>query len=190
MMRLAAYLAIVSTLALTGAASGQQTQSDSMVAAARRTREEKTQQPKTVRVWDNDNIPKKPDEITILNDNTPATPTSSDSSAPKDGAKKPESSKDSPSDKKAGLQTALGSAKETLQTLQNDLDILKRKLALDQQSYFGRPNYTADKNGATGLNGEQDQIDAKQLEMGAAQQKIADLQTQLNALAETKTTGK
>jgi hypothetical protein len=185
-MRLSAYITFTSILAFAGVAAGQQSQSDSLVAAARRAREEKTQQPKATRVWDNDNIPKRPDEITVLSDNTPQTPAVPGSSAPAASAKEAESTKDSSAGKKATLETDLASSKENLQTLQNDLDILKRKFALDQQSYYGKPNYATDKDDATSLSGEQDQIDAKQLEMGAAQQKIADLQSQLNALASSK----
>lgn len=188
-MRLPFYLAFISTFTFAGIAAGQQPSNDSLVAAARRAREEKTQQPKTTRVWDNDNIPKKPDEITILNNSGAQTPGASDSSAPAATAKETESPKDS-SGKKAAIETDLASAKENLQTLQNDLDILKRKLALDQQSFFGKPNYTTDKDGAASLSDEQDQIDKKQLDMGAAQQKIADLQSQLNGLTNTKPSDK
>jgi hypothetical protein len=185
-MRLLAYSVFISTLAFAGVAAGQQSQSDSLVAAAHRAKEEKTQQPKAARVWDNDNIPKRPDAITVLSDNTPQTSAASDSSGTPANTKGTESAKDSASGKKAGLETDLASAKESLQTLQNDLDILKRKFALDQQSYYGKPNYATDKDGAASLSEAQDQIDAKQLEMGAAQQKIADLQSQLNALADSK----
>jgi hypothetical protein len=189
-MRLPAYIAFVSTLAFAGVAAGQQSQSDSLVAAARRTREEKTQQPKASRVWDNDNIPKRPDEITVLNNNEVQNPARSDSAAPTASNKEGESAKDSSSGKKAALETDLASAKENLQTLQNDLDILKRKFALDQQSYYGKSNYVTDKDGATSISEEQDQIDAKQLEMGAAQQRIADLQSQLNATVSSKPSDK
>jgi hypothetical protein len=188
-MRLPAYLAIISSLTFAGVATAQQTQSDSLVAAARQAREEKAQQSKPMRVWDNDNIPKRPDEITVLNGNTaqnPATPDSPVSSADV----KETAGKTAPSEKKAAIETNLGVAKENLQTLQNDLDILKRKLALDQQSYYGKPDYATDKDGASSLNEEQDKIDAKQLEMGAAQQKIADLQSQLNALTNSKSAAK
>ena len=181
---------VVSLLLSAGAASAQQSstqQTDSLAAAARRAREEKKDQAKPVRVWDNDNIPRKPDEITVLNGpESEAAPADSSAAATADGKSAAPAAKDSSAGKKASLEADLAAAKEALQTLQNDLDILKRKFALDQQSYYGKPNYSTDKEGASALSDEQSQIDAKQLEMGAAQQKITDLQAQLNALAESK----
>jgi hypothetical protein len=183
-------LFVLSLLLSAGAASAQQSstqQTDSLAAAARRAREEKKDQAKPVRVWDNDNIPRKPDEITVLNGpESQATPANSSANATADGKSGAPAAKDSSASKKAGLEADLAAAKEALQTLQNDLDILKRKFVLDQQSYYGKPNYSTDKDGAAALSDEQSQIDAKQLEMGAAQQKITDLQAQLNALSEPK----
>lgn len=182
-MRLPVYTALIVWLTAAGVAAGQQTQSDSIVSAAQRAREEKKQQPRAARVWDNDNIPKRPDEITVLNDNT-LTDASTSSQAT--AGKPADSAKDSSSSKQAGLESDLAMAKEALQTLQNDLDIMKRKFALDQQSYYGKPNYATDKDDFAALSQEQDQIDAKQMEMEASQQKIAGLQAQLNALATEK----
>jgi hypothetical protein len=180
-------MAILS-VALAGTAAARQSasQEDSLAAAARRAREQKKDQPKPVRVWDNDNIPKKADEITVLNSHQTAAATA-DSAAASDGNKQvPPAVQDSSAEKKAKLEADLAAAKEDLQTLQNDLDILKRKFVLDQQTYYSKPNYTTDKDGAAALSDEQSQIDAKQLDMGAAQQKITDLQAQLNVLAEQK----
>ncbi len=177
------------SLAMAGGVAAQQSasQEDSLAAAARRAREQKKDQPKPPRVWDNDNIPKNADDITVLN-GPQSDSAQSDSSASASGDNKQAAgaAKDSSADKRAKLEADLAAAKDDLQTLQNDLDILKRKFALDQQTYYGKPNYSTDKDGAAALSDEQSQIDAKQLDMGAAQQKIADLQAQLNALAEQK----
>ena len=188
-MRRSALTIVILSLALAGSAAAQQSvsQEDSLAAAARHAREQKKDQPKPVRVWDNDNIPKNADDITILNGpQSDAAQSDSSASASGDNKQAASTAKDPSADKKAKLEADLAAAKEDLQTLQNDLDILKRKFALDQQTYYGRPNYSTDKDGAAALSDEQSQIDAKQLEMGAAQQKIADLQSQLNALAEQK----
>lgn len=191
-MRFSALAIITLVLTMPAAIAAQQSSSqDSLAAASRRAREEKREQksdqPKPVRVWDNDNIPRNPDDITVLN-----APKSSESgqqdatNAAADNNKQAAPAKDSSPDKKAHLEADLAAAKDALQTLQNDLDIMKRKLALDQQSYYSKPNYSTDKDGAAAISDEQSQIDAKQLDMGAAQQKIFDLQAQLNALAEQK----
>lgn len=179
-------MAILFTLAGTGAAQQSASQEDSLAAAARRAREQKKDQPKPPRVWDNDNIPKKADEITVLNGPQTDAAQADSAAASGDNKQAAPAAKDSSADKKAKLEADLAAAKDDLQTLQNDLDILKRKFALDQQTYYGKPNYSTDKDGAAALSDEQSQIDAKQLDMGAAQQKIADLQAQLNALAEQK----
>ena len=179
-----------------GAAFAQQAapnsaQGDPLAAAARQAREQKKQQPKSPRVWDNDNIPKNPGTLSIVGE--PATQESASTAGPQPGAvtgddkaapatKAPES----PADKKKALESELAAAKETLQNLQNDLDILQHKLALDQQMYYSKPEYSTDKAGAAALADEQSQVDAKHVEMGAAQQKVAGLQAQLNALSEAK----
>jgi hypothetical protein len=159
---------------------------DPVAEAARRAREQKQQQAKATKVWNNDNIPKSPDGLSVIGQAPPENQaTSADSSA---NAQKPAASGDekkaaapAAAGQKSAVESELAAAKEQLQTLQNDLDILQRKYTLDQQMYYGRPNYAADKAGAASLQDEQDQIDAKQQEMIAAQQKIADLQAKLNA---------
>jgi hypothetical protein len=179
-------MAILS-LALAGGAAAQQSSSqESLASASRRAREQKKDQQKPARVWDNDNIPKKADEITVLNGPQIDAAQTDSASVPGDSKQAASAGKDSSGDKKAKLESDLAAAKEDLQTLQNDLDILKRKFALDQQTYYGKPNYSTDKDGAAALSNEQSQIDAKQLDMGAAQQKIADLQAQLNSLPDSK----
>jgi len=185
---------LVLLLALGGAtlARPQSTeQDDPVAAAARRARDQKKQQSKAARVWDNDNIPRNPGSVSVVGQPAPeASANPLDSSAPAGDNKTPDSAAKNPAappaDKRAGLEASLASAKEALQNLQNDVDIMQRKLVLDQQTYYSKPGYTSDKAGAAALNDEQGQIDAKQLELGAAQSKVADIQAQLNALTETK----
>ena len=167
--------------------AGQQTTKpqDPVAEAARRAREQKQQQAKATKVWNNDNIPKNPDGLSVIGQASPESqPTSADSSAnaPKTAASGDEK-KTAPAAaaQKSAIESDLAAAKEQLQTQQNDLDILQRKYTLDQQMFYGKPNYAADKAGAASLQDEQDQIDAKQQEMITAQQKIADLQAKLNA---------
>jgi hypothetical protein len=201
-MRLSACGAVILLLAFSAGALAQEStqpsaQDDPLAAAARQAREQKKQQSKPVRVWDNDNIPKSPASLSLAGQSaaeTQAQNATADSqpAAATDDNKTAATDKNAPSpaDKKKDLESQLAAAKEALQNLQNDLDIMQRKLALDQQMYYGKPDYASDKAGLAALNDEQSQIDAKQVEMGAAQQKIADLQAQLNALAEAKPAAK
>jgi hypothetical protein len=179
-------LIVLLTPARAAMARQQTTQPQDPVAeAARRARGQKQQQAKATKVWNNDNIPKSPDGLSVIGQASPESqPTSADSSAnaPKTAASGDEK-KATPAAaaQKSAIESDLAAAKEQLQTLQNDLDILQRKYTLDQQMFYGKPNYAADKAGAASLQDEQDQIDAKQQEMITAQQKIADLQAKLNA---------
>ncbi|HTX16778.1 MAG TPA: hypothetical protein VMD77_15865, partial [Candidatus Baltobacteraceae bacterium] len=50
------------------AQSGQQ--QDSLAAAARRAREQKKDEPKAAKVWDNDNIPSSPGTVSVVGDNS------------------------------------------------------------------------------------------------------------------------
>jgi hypothetical protein len=171
-----------------GQANSQQQngQDDTLAAAARQAREEKKAQLKTVKVWDNDNIPRNPGSLSVIGSDSQQA--ASDSSATGDNkqANTPEKNAKAAAEKKSGLEADLAAAKEDLQNLQSDFDIMQRKLALDQQTYMSKPNYSADKAGASSLNDEQAQLDAKQQDMETANKKVADLQAQLNALAEAK----
>ncbi len=187
-MKYAHWGLLILLLTPAGAAVAQQqtTQTQDPVAeAARRARGQKQQQAKATKVWNNDNIPKSPDGLSVIGPSSPesqAPSVDSSANAPKTPASGDEK-KAAPAAaaQKSAIESDLAAAKEQLQTLQNDLDILQRKYTLDQQMFYGKPNYAADKAGAASLQDEQDQIDAKQQEMIAAQQKIADLQAKLNA---------
>ena len=97
----------------------------------------------------------------------------------------PTSAKDSAAQarEKAAVSAELAEAKEHLESLTTDLDILVRKLGLDQQMYYNKPEYASDKDGAAKLKAEQDDIDAKKQEIEAAQKKIEELTSKLNATA-------
>jgi hypothetical protein len=208
-------LAIPAGTSLAGHAAAQQpaqdSQQDSLAAAARRSRENKGARPKAARVWDNDNIPNNPESVSVVGQDAAAAGTPSDtaasgatnagpSAAPSPGSSKTDASapvtsapgapdqtaaakQSTTADKNAGLQAELAAAKDQLQSLTVDLDILKRKFTLDQEVYYGKPNYAADKDGAASLKDEQDQIDAKQQEIADAQKKIDDLQSRIEAAA-------
>jgi hypothetical protein len=198
-MRRSACGAFILSLALAAAALAQQsapqpTQDDALAAAARQAREQKKQQAKSTRVWDNDNIPKTPGTLSVVGDSAALdTASSADSQAASaNGDDKSADAKapENPQEKKKALEADMADAKEALQNLQNDLDIMQHKLALDQQTYYGKPEYSSDKAGAAAIADEQSQVDAKQVEMGNVQQKLAALQAQMDALSEPKPSDK
>jgi len=167
-----------------GMASAQQQpqqQTDSIADAARRSREQKKEQAKPAKVWDNDTMPRKPGGVNVVGQSAPSsTPPAANAQAaggaPEAGAAK--SSEKSAKDVKA-LQASIAAAKEQLQSVKTELDILQRKYNLDSQMYYGKPNYAADANGAAKLADEKSQIDAKQQEVDAAQKKVSQLEEEL-----------
>jgi len=170
--------------------SDQPQQEDSLAAAAHHTREQKKQEAKAEKVWTNDDIPKGGGSLSVVgHSGTGNSTTPADSSAnAANGGNEPVSSvaaagkNGTSADKRVSMEADLASAKDNLQSLQNDVDVLQRKFTLDQQMYYGRPDYSSDKAGATALKDEQDRIDAKQQEISDAQKKIADLEAQLTSV--------
>jgi|SRR5579862_9817012 len=185
-MLIAKWAPLILLLSLPGLAPAQQSQDqtppasdqqqDSLAAAARRAREAKKEQAKPAKVWDNESLASEPGAISIVGQ--PAS--SDDKSAPADGAK-PTAERPAATKKIAAIEASLNEAKANLQTLKVDLDLLQRKYSLDQQTYYGKPEYSSDKAGAAALADEKNQIDAKQQDVTAAEKKVADLQAQLDA---------
>lgn len=163
------------------AAARPRQQSDSLAEAARRAQAEKKSDSASQKVWTNENIPTAPGMISIVG--TADTPTASGAAVtpatPAATAKKTEDT-----DKKRGsTQSELDAAKLDLNTVTTDLDILTRKQILDSQSYYSKPDYASDTDGAAQLKDEQDEVDAKKQQVADAQKKVNDLQDQLAALS-------
>jgi hypothetical protein len=163
------------------AAAHSQPQDDPLADAARRAQAEKKTQPTAKKVWTTDDIPRTPGDISIVG--ILATPPATDKAATPAGvpdkAAKPAGSGRS----RATIQSELDTAKLDLNTATTDLDILTRKRTLDSQSYYGKPDYASDTEGAAQLKDEQDEIDAKKQQVDDAQKKVNDLQEELNALS-------
>ena len=193
--------------------------------AARRARDQKKEQSKSAKVWDNDSIPKTPGAVSVVGQ-APAAAEGDDSAAGggakdagtkdatagaegADNAAKPanESGSATPApaatseagggaasagaaDEKAkggeasaevaAIQSDLAAAKAQLQTVKADLDILQRKFNLDSQTYYGKPDYAADREGAATIDAEKGQVEAKQQEAADAQMKVDQLEAKLS----------
>jgi hypothetical protein len=182
----------------------QQDDSTSVADAARRTREQKKEQPKAAKVWDNDTIPKKPGEVSVIGQ-TPAGAAGDDSAAkdatgnaaaaPAESAVNSASTPNEPapaagekSDRDklaseiAAIQADLNAAKSQLQTVKADLDIAQRKFNLDSQTYYSKPNYVADKDGAARIASEKADLESKQQAVADAQMKVDRLEAKLAAI--------
>ena len=115
--------------------------------------------PKKARVWDNDNIPKSGDEISVVGqpvaDQSAAGASGSGTDANANGApvaapasgddKKKEKKEEAKIDDSKGDKDARVAALQAkVESLKRDLDLQMRKLSLDSQTYYGKPDYKSD----------------------------------------------
>jgi hypothetical protein len=185
------------TGAIVAAAQEANQQQTSLGDVARRLRAQKKDQAKPARVWDNDNIPKTPSAVSIVgqaalppDQPTPATSEESKQSADESGkptttvpAEQPAAGAEAGKQPEiAAAEAALAEAKAKLQGLRSDLDLLERQLKLDQDQYYGKPDFASDTEGKAKLDAEAAQVDSKRLEVTAAEQKVSELQSKLDEL--------
>jgi hypothetical protein len=180
-MRIAQYAVIALLACPAGVAYGQQQTSqtsqpaakqDPLVEAARQAQERKRDQAKPVKVWDNDNIPSKPGDVSVIGE-TPAP--SSDASAATDStAAAPVQAKPAPT--RAEIESSVRDARQRLLTMKTDLDILQRTYDLDLQMYMSKPDYASDKEGAAKMADEKAQVDAKRQEIADLEKKIQEME--------------
>jgi uncharacterized coiled-coil protein SlyX len=159
---------------------GNQADQDPLAAAARRAREQKKDQPQATRVWDNDNIPKSPGAISVLGEG-PASSVATKTGAPAEPAQAAKSTA-ADEEQKAELQKELEQAKAHLKSVTTDLDIASRTYQLDQQTFYGNPNYSSDTQGAAKLKDEQADIAAKKQEVDDLQKDVDSLTAKLKDL--------
>lgn len=173
-----------------------QSHDDMLAEAARRAREQKKQEPKAAKVWDNDNIPTKPGSISIIGESgslsqASAVPAADRAESPSNttaaanaekGAGSEASGATDVEQQKTEITKQLEKAKERLQSVSTDLDILSRKYTLDQQMYYGKPDYSSDTEGAAALKAEEGQIASKKQEVADAQKQVDDLTAKLKEL--------
>jgi hypothetical protein len=162
-----------------------QSSSDPLAAAAKHTQDDKKDQSKPARVWDNDTIPKAGHEISVIGqtDSAPNDGTNPDATpgvaAGTGTAPAPAPSAQDQAALDAKTQSQLSNAKENLASLKTDLDLMQRTLVLDSQMYYSKPDYSTDRDGARKLTDEQAKIADKQQAIEDAEKKIAELEAQL-----------
>jgi hypothetical protein len=134
--------------------------------AARHSREQKKSQPKPAHVWDNDNIPKEGNGVSVVGSTETPAP------APAEGAAAPAVSVEN----KGQLDAAIQQAKDKIADLEQNLDIAQRKFTLDSDMYYGKTNYQDDKAGKAALDTEQADVTNKKRELQEARDILASLQ--------------
>jgi hypothetical protein len=141
-------------------------QTESPADAARHSREQKKSQPKPAHVWDNDNIPKQGDGVSVVGS------TGAPASAPAESAMAPAT----PVENNGQLSAAIQQAKDKIADLEQSLDIAQRKFTLDSDMYYGKTNYQDDKAGKAALDTEQADVTNKKRELQEARDILASLQ--------------
>jgi hypothetical protein len=183
-------------------AQPQDPQSQSVAEAARKAKEQKKTTPKDNRVITDDTILLRaasadsgaaPPSGTVIN-TTPVAPSaaapgdvpavpadtakSGESSAPGAGATSPAST-DAQKAEEQGAEIA--KAKDMLAQLQSELDLLKRQLALDSESYYSNSDYTRDLAGKSKLDDLQKSIGDKQVSLQELKQHLEELMREASA---------
>jgi hypothetical protein len=171
-----------------------QSSSDALGAAAKLARDDKKDQAKPARVWDNDNIPKAGHEISVIGQKSDAANDGSADAAA--GAAVPNTNgavvagatgtPDNAAKNGEHVHAQIDSAKEKLASLRTDLDLMQRTLVLDSQMYYGKPDYSNDTEGARKLQDEQAQIAEKQQTIEEVEKQIAELESQLKDSPESE----
>jgi hypothetical protein len=178
----------IAALAQSPDAQSQQTssQSSSVAEAARRAREKKKNPPnpaKPTKVITDDDLDRKnyPAGNEGLNvGSAPTLETQPPSSRAVAAAEAASSSAGQQNPKDAGEQDPeVARLKEQIADAEKDLDLDRRQLTLDQDSYFSNPDHSRDSAGKTKLQDELQQIAAKL-------QEVERLKTKLSALEELK----
>ncbi len=162
----------------------QQAAAPSQAASPADTTTNSDAKPKKARVWDNDNIPKAGDEISVVGPAQPAPDESANATAnggngsaaaPAAGAAPAGASDDSHEARKTDKDARIEAAKQKLDSLKKDIELAQRKFNLDSDTYYGKPDYATDPEGAQALKSEKDALAEKQDEVDAAQKELDQL---------------
>ena len=154
-----------------------------MADAARRAREQKksaakTPTAKSSKVITDDDVPKAPQPTDGVNVGAPAKletqpPTQATVAAVE--AADQAAATGTESGKKSD-DPDIAKAKEAVATAEKELDLLKRELALDQDTFYSNTDYVHDKAGQTKLAGEQQAINNKQVELDGLKAKLQEIE--------------
>jgi len=156
-------------------------QNQSVADAARQTREAKKNAAKTSKVISDDDIDTKKVKPGAEGLNVGSQP-KSDSQPPNAGAVSAVEAADQAAaatetgSGKKGEDPEIARAKAEVAEAAKQLDLLQRGFALDQDSYYSKPDYMSDKAGKAKLDAEQQQIGDKQQEVDRLKAHLAELQ--------------
>jgi DNA repair exonuclease SbcCD ATPase subunit len=151
------------------AQSQPQPQQDALAEAARKAREQRKNLPKAAKVYDNDNLPRNPGDVSLLGEVT----------------KKPEGAALTKEEKaqqkdEAYWRARFAKARAKLKKDQDELEVLQRELGHLQVEYYPDPMKALQQQYTMAdINNHRAKIDAKQKDIQQDQQTISDLEDEL-----------
>ena len=178
-MRLALLVLLAATL-LPAAVFTQSQDTQSVAEAARRARGQKKNSEKPTKVITDDTLEVKKGDVQSATaeqlriPGTPATPAQPASNAPSSAAQGEKKASDDEQRAKD-----LAALKEQIKQGQSDLDLAKRELALQQDTYFSNVNYARDTAGKAKVEDLKQQVSDKQQELERLKARLTDLQAAL-----------
>jgi uncharacterized coiled-coil protein SlyX len=161
----------------------QPQQAQTIAEAAKQARDKRQNTPKPVKIVTEDDIDKRnvqPGEQGLTVDGPPKLETDPPSPGAVAAAEAADAAAGAPASPNAG---EAGVLKAQLAEAQKELDILKRDLALQQDTFFSNADYAHDKAGKAKLDAMQEQVTEKQ-------QQVDQLKAKLDALPASKLSGK
>jgi hypothetical protein len=172
-------VSVVLASALLPATAFAQSQ-DSVAEAARRSRAQKKNSEKPAKVVTDETLEVKKGDVQSAAAEQPRMPGAPETPAQPAPANAPSSAgqneKMAPEDEKRAKDIAV--LKEQIKQAQSDLDLGKRELALDQDTYFSNPDYVHDTAGKAKLDAIKQQIADRQQVLDRLKARLAELQPQ------------
>ena len=154
----------------------------SVAEAARKTREQKKNQPKAAKVFTNDDLAAVCSGVSVIG--TPPAPAAEAEKPAEEQKKAPEAEgkekEEQPEKDEAYWRKRFAEARGNLRTAEKELDILQRELNLSQQQYYSDPNKALrEQYNHTDINNLRKALEDKRAEVEKLRQALSDLEDEL-----------
>ena len=176
----------VSTILLAGYLAGmpgaraQSDQGQSVAEAARKAREQKKTAAKPSTVITNDTLkPATPETVqnaTAATESMPGTNTAAGSNATADAAKASQPANGPSEEEIAKKKAEIAALKQEITDMAKEVDVQQRALALANESFYSRPDFSKDPDGKA-------KLDAMQSDLAQKKDELAQLKAKLKELA-------
>ncbi|HET6929829.1 MAG TPA: hypothetical protein VFI45_05880 [Candidatus Acidoferrum sp.] len=161
-------------------ARAQSEQEQSVAEAARKAREQKKTPAKPSTVITNDTLkpatPATVQSATAVTESLPGTNANAPADATADAAGAAQPAKESSEEDKAKKKAQIEALKQQVADKAKEVDLQQRELALANESYYSRPDFSKDPDGKA-------KLDAMQSDLAQKKSELADLKAKLKELA-------